>query len=59
MYMVNGIHELAKGKVQDFHQEADARRTMESAGKSSRAHNRTGLMVTLAALFPGFARRDA
>lgn len=59
MYMVNGMHELAKGKVQDLYRQADALRTMESAGKNSAGNRRTGLLVTLAALLPGSSRKDA
>ncbi len=59
MYMVNGLHELAKGKVQDLYRQADAQRTMESAGKSRAGYRRTGLLVTLAALLPGLSRKHA
>ncbi len=56
MYMVNGMHELAKGKTQDFYRQADALRTIDSAEKNS-ARKRTGLLITLAALLPHVFRK--
>lgn len=58
MYMINGMHELAKGKAQDFYHQADAQRAIDHAGKdSARKNRRTSLFVILATLLPHASRK--